>query len=187
MINKIWNKNSAEVTLQISSKVVGDFNDKINFPHKLLLANTQVSRPRKVFANNSSTNIKLSKTEMLKIGQSGEFLGRLLGPLLKTWLSLIGNVLKPLAKGFLIPLGLIAAASTKDAAIHKNMFWSGVTKLINLNEEMKNIMKIVKFPEESGLLIKGVSKPIENEAKKQNWGFFGMSLGSLGASSLGIC
>ena len=65
-----------------------------------MLANTQVSRPRKVFANNSSTNIKLSKTEMLKIGQSGEFLGRLLGPLLKTWLSLIGNVLKPLAKGF---------------------------------------------------------------------------------------
>ena len=100
MINKIWNKNSAEVTLQISSKVVGDFNDEINCPHKLLLANTQVSRPRKVFANNSSTNGKLSKTEMLKIGQSGEFLGRLLGPLLKTWLSLIGNVLKPLAKGF---------------------------------------------------------------------------------------
>ena len=67
------------------------------------------------------------------------------------------------------------------------MFWSGVTKLINLNEEMKNIMKIVKFPEESGLLIKGVSKPIENEAKEQNGGFFGMSLGTLGASSLGIC
>ena len=67
------------------------------------------------------------------------------------------------------------------------MFWSGVTKLRNLNEEMKNIMKIVKFPEESGLLIKGVSKPIENEAKEQNGGFFGMSLGTLGASSLGIC
>ena len=67
------------------------------------------------------------------------------------------------------------------------MFWSGVTKLIILNEEMKNIMKIVKFPEESGLLIKGVSKPIENEAKEQNGGFFGMSLGTLGASSLGIC
>ena len=67
------------------------------------------------------------------------------------------------------------------------MFWSGVTKLINLNEEMKNIMKIVKFPEESGLLIKGVSKPIENEAKEQNGGFFGMSLATLGASSLGIC
>ena len=67
------------------------------------------------------------------------------------------------------------------------MFWSGVTKLINLNEEMKNIMKIVKFPEESGLLIKRVSKPIENEAKEQNGGFFGMSLGTLGASSLGIC
>ena len=58
---------------------------------------------------------------MHKIGQSGGFLGRLLGPLLKTGLPLIGNVLKPLAKSVLIPLGLTAAASATDAAVHKKM------------------------------------------------------------------
>ena len=64
----------------------------------MLLTNTQVSKLRKAFANNSSANIKLSKTQLHKIGQSGGFLGRPLGPLLKTGLPLIGNVLKPLAK-----------------------------------------------------------------------------------------
>ena len=72
---------------------------------------------------------------MHKIGQSGGFLGRLLGPLLKTGLPLIGNVLKPLAKSVLIPLGLTAAASATDAAIHKKMFESGITTWIISNEE----------------------------------------------------
>ena len=79
-------KNSAEVTLKISSNVVGDSNDENNFSHKLLLTNTQVSRLRKAFANGSSANIKLSETPLHKIGQSGGFLGRLLGPLQKTGL-----------------------------------------------------------------------------------------------------
>ena len=78
---------------------------------------------------------------MHKIGQSGGFLGRLLGPLLKTGLPLIGNVLKPLAKSVLIPLGLTAATSATDAAIHKKMFGSGNTTLISFNEEMIDIMK----------------------------------------------
>ena len=55
--------------------------------------------------------------QLRKIGQSGAFLGRLLGPLLKTGLTLIGNGLKPFAKSDLIPLGLTAAASATDAAI----------------------------------------------------------------------
>ena len=101
---------------------------------------------------------------MHKIGQSGGFLGRLLGLLLKTGLPLIKNVLKPLPKSVLIPLELTAAASATDAAIHKKMFGSGKTTLIS-NEEMNDIMKIVKSLEESGLLIKGVSKTIKNEAK----------------------
>ena len=84
------------------------------------LTNTQVSKLRKL-ENGSSANTKLSKTQLHKIGQSGGFLGRLLGPLLKTGLPLIGNVLKPLAKSVLIPLGLTAAASATDAAIHKKM------------------------------------------------------------------
>ena len=82
------------------------------------LTNTQVSKLRKAFANNSSANIKLSKNLLHKLGQSGGFL-RILGPLLKTDLPLIGIVLKPLAKSVLIPLGLTAAAAATDAAIHK--------------------------------------------------------------------
>ena len=97
-------KNGTEVTLKISSNVVGDSNDENNFPHKLLLTNTKVSKDRKAFANNSSANIKLSKTQLYQTRQSGGFLSRLLGPLLKTALPLIGNVLKLLAKSILTPL-----------------------------------------------------------------------------------
>ena len=178
-------KNGTEVTLKISSNVADDFNDGNNFLHKLLLTNTQVSKLRKAFANNSSANIKLSKTQLHKIGQSGRFLGRLLGPLLKTRLSLIGNVLKPLAESVLIPLGLTAAASATDAGIHKNMFGSGMTTLIISNEKMNDIIKIVKSLEESGLLIKGVSEATKNEAQEQKGGFLGMLMGTLGASLLG--
>ena len=114
-------KYGTEVTLKISSNVVGDSNDENNFPHKFLLTNTQVLRFQKIFANNSSANIKLSKTQLHKIGQSG-FLGRLLGSLLKTGLPLINNVFKALAKSILISLGLTAEASSTDAAFHKKMF-----------------------------------------------------------------
>ena len=102
---------------------------------------------------------------MYKIGQSGGFLGRLLGPLKKTGLSLIGNVLKPLATSVLIPLGLTAAAAATNAAIHKRTFGSCFTTLITSNEEMNDIMKIVKYFEVSGLLIRDVSETIKNEAK----------------------
>ena len=122
-------KNGTEVTLKISSNVIGDSNDENNFPHKSLLTNTQVSRLRKAFENGSSANIKLSKTQLHEIGQSGRFLGTLLGPLLKNGLPLIGNVPKSLAKSVLIPL--TAAASVTDAAIYKKMFGSGTTTLIN--------------------------------------------------------
>ena len=107
------------ITLKISSEVVDNSNDENNFPHKLLLTNTQVSRLHTASAKGSSANIKLSKTQLHKIGQSGAFLGRILGPLLNSGLALIGNILKPLAKRFLIPLGLTAIASATDAAIHK--------------------------------------------------------------------
>ena len=73
-------------------------NDETNFPHELLLTNRQVANLLKAFANNSSTDIKLSKTWLSKMIQSGGFLGRLLGQLLKTGLPLIENVIKPLAK-----------------------------------------------------------------------------------------
>ena len=112
-------KNGTEVTFKIYPDVVCDFNDKNNFLHKLLLTNTQVLKLCKAFANGSSANMKLSKTQLHQIGQSGGFLGRRLGPLLKNGLPLIGSVLKPLAKSLLISLALTAAASATDAAIHK--------------------------------------------------------------------
>ena len=114
--------NDTEVTLKLSSNVVGDSNDENNFHHKLLLTNTQVSRLRKAFSINSSANIKLSKPQLHKIGPSGQFLGRIFRPLLKTGLPLIRNVLKSLAKSVLIPLGLTATTSAADVAIHKKMF-----------------------------------------------------------------
>ena len=119
---KLGIKNGTEETLKNSSNVAGNSNDENDFPHILLLTNTHVSRLRKAFANNSSATIKLSKTHLNKIGQSGGFLRRLLGPLLKTEMSLMKIVLKPLAKSVLIPLGLKAAESATDAAIHKKVF-----------------------------------------------------------------
>ena len=146
--------------MKISSNVVGDSNNENNFSHKLLLTNKQFSNLCKAFANNSSTNMNLSKTQLHNIGQSGGFSRRRLGSLLKTGLPLMKNVLKPLAKSVLILLGLTAAGLGIAAAIRKKMFESGVTKLIISNEEMNDIMKIVKPLEESGLLIKGVCKTI---------------------------
>ena len=98
--------------------MIGDFNDKINFPHELLLTNRQVANLCKAFANYLSTDI-ISKTQISKMIKSGGFLGRRLGPLLKTGLPLIKNVIKPLAKSVLIPLRLTAAASAADAGIYK--------------------------------------------------------------------
>ena len=109
----------------------------------MLLPNTQDSELRKTFANGSSANIKLSKTQLHKIEQSGGFLGRLSEPLVKTGLPLMKNVLKPSAKSVLIPLGLTRSASATDAAVHKKMFGSGTTTLIISNEEINDIMKIV--------------------------------------------
>ena len=134
-------KDGTEVTLKILSNVAVNFNDENNFRYKFLLTNTQVSKLRKAFANGSSANIKLSKSQLHKIAQSGGFLGRLLGPLLKSGLLLIGNVLKPLAKRVLIQFGLTAAASATDAAIHKKVFGSGTRTLIISNKEMSDIMK----------------------------------------------
>ena len=89
------------------------------FCMSLLLTNRQVANLRKAFADKSSTDIKFSKTQISKMIQSGGFLGRLLGPLLKTGLPLMKNVIKPLSKSVLISLALPAAVSAADAGIHK--------------------------------------------------------------------
>ena len=156
-----------------------------DLPQELLLTTRQKTKLRNSFNNNMSTDLKLSKAQISKIIQSGGFLGRLLGPLLKTGLPLIKNVIKPLAKSILIPLGLTAAASAADAGIHKKILGSGNTTLIISNEEMNDIMKIIQALENSNILLKGVTKTIKKETKEQKGGFFSMLLGTLGAGLLG--
>ena len=168
--------------------MIGNSDDNTNFPHELLLTNRKVANLGKAFAKNTSTNIKLSKTQLSKMIQSGGFLGRLLSPLLKTGLPLMKSVIKPLAKSVLVPLGLTAAASAADAGIHKKILGLGHnnnTILIISNDEMDDILKIVKSLEDSGVLLKGVSETIQNKAKEQRGGFLSMLLGTLGASLLG--
>ena len=114
-------KDETDVVFRISSNMVGNSNDNTNFPHELLLTNRQVANIRNAFANHSSIDIKLSKTQLSKMIQSGGFLGNLLGilagPLMK--------VAMPLAKNVLAPLGLSAAMSAIDGSIKKDAwFWS---------------------------------------------------------------
>ena len=164
--------------------MVGDSNDETKFPHKLLLTNTPDSKFPKTVANNSSANMKLSKTQLHKIRQSGGVSGTLLGPLLKIGLPLMKNVLKLVAKSVLTPLELTTAASKSYAAIQKKISGSGMTILIISNEEMDDIMKMIKSLEDGGSLIEGVNETNQNEAKEQKGGFLDMLLGTLGASLL---
>ena len=94
------------------------------------------------------------------------------------------KVALPLAKNVLAPLSLTAAMSAIDGSIQKKIHGSEI-KLIIEQEDMKDIMKIIETLENSGILLKGVSKTIENETKEQRGGFFSMLLGTLGASLLG--
>ena len=181
-------KNETDVVLRLSSNMIGNSSDNTNFPHELLLTNRQVENIRKAFANNLSTDIKFSKAQLSKMIQSGRFLGKFLGPLLRTGLPLMKSVIKPLAKAVLIPLGSTAAASAADAGIHKKILGSGHnndTILIISNDEIDDIIKMVKSLEDSGVLLKGASETIQNEAKEQRGGFLSMLLGTLGASLLG--
>ena len=127
-----------------------------------------------------ATDIKLSKAQIKKLIQSGGFLVKLLsklaGPLMK--------VAMPLAKNLLAPLDLTAAMSAIDGSIQKMIHGSGV-KLIIEQEDMNDIIKIIEALENSGILLKGVTKTIENETKEQRGGFLSMLLGTLGASLLG--
>ena len=147
-LNKLTSsiKNGTELVLRLSSNMIGNPNDKTNFPHELLLINRQVANLCKAFSNQLSKDIKLSKSQMSKMIQSGGFLGRLFGQLLKTGLPLIENVIKPLAKRVLIPLGLTATASAADAGIHKKTLGSGYNDpssitLIISNNEMEILLK----------------------------------------------
>ena len=160
-------KDNRGTTLRINFKIF-DGND---LPHELLLKTRQKTKLRNALNNNNtSTNIKLSKTQIAKIVQSGGFLG-----------SLLSKLAGPLMK----VVGITAAASAIDAEIQKKIHGSGNTTLIISNEEMNNIIKIVQAHEDSNILLKGVSNTIKNETKDQKGGFLSMCLGTLGATLLG--
>ena len=169
-------KNNDSTTLRIGIKNL----NKKDLPHELLLTTRQNTKLRNAINNNFSTDIKSSKAQIKKLIQSGGLLGKLLsklaGPLMK--------VAMPLAKNVLAPLGLTAAMSAIDVGIQKKMRGNGI-KLIIEQEDMKDIMKIIEALENSDILLKGVTKTIENETKEQRRGFLSMLLGTLGASLLG--
>ena len=170
-------KNKTGTALRMNLKML-DGND---LPYKLLLTTRQKRKLTNAFNNNMSTYLKLSKIQISNIIQSRGFLGSLLGnlasPLMKAAI--------PVAKNVLAPLRITAAASAIDAGIQKKIHGSGTTTLIISNEEMNDIMKIVQALEDSNILLKGVTKTIENETKEQKGGFLSMLLGTLGASLLG--
>ena len=146
----------------------------------MLLTTKQNTKLRNAINNNLATDIKLSKAQIKKLIESGGFLGKLLsklaGPLMK--------VAMPLAKNVLAPLGLTAALTAIDGSIQKKIHGSGV-KLIIEQGDRNDIMKITEALENSGILLKEVSKTVENETKEQRGWFLSMLLDTLGASSLG--
>ena len=119
-------KNKTEVVLRLSSNMIAV--NEASFLHKLLLNNRQVSNLCKGFADKSSTDTKLIKTQISKMTQSGEFLGRFVGPLLNTGLLLMKNVIKPLAESVSLPLRLTPATSTADTGIHNKILGSRTKK-----------------------------------------------------------
>ena len=169
-------KPNEGATLRLGIK---KFN-KVELPHELSLTTRQNTKLRNAINDNLATDIKLSQAQIKKLIKSGGFLGKLLsklaGPLMK--------VAMPLAKNVLAPLGLTAAMSVIDGSIQKKIHGSGV-KLIIEQEDMNDIMKIIEALENSGILLKGVTKTIESENKEQRGGFLGIILGTLGASLLG--
>ena len=169
-------KDGSELVLRLGIK---NFN-KNELPHELFLTTRQSIKLRNAINNNMSTDIKFSKAQLKKLIQSGGFLDSLLskiaGPLMK--------VAMPLAKNVLAPLGLTAAMSAKDGGIQRKMRGEGIKLMID-NEDMNDIMKIIKALEKSGTLLSGVSRTIENEVKEQKGGFLSMLLGILGAGLLG--
>ena len=169
-------KDGSDLVLRLGIK---NFN-KYELPHELFLTTRQSTKLRNAINNNMSTDIKFSKAQLKKLIQSGGVLGKLLskiaGPMMK--------VAMPLAKNVLAPLGLTAAMSAIDSGIQKKMRGDGIKLMID-NEDMNDIMKIIKALEKSGILLSGIGKTIENEVKEQKGGFLSMLLGTLGASLLG--
>ena len=120
--------------------------DKNNLPHELLLTTRQRIKLRNVFNNNMLAGTKLSKAQISKIIQSGEFLSK---------------IAVPLTKNILVPLGTTAAASAIDSGIQNKIHGSGVTALIISNEAMNDIMKIIQALRNLIVYSKELLKPLK--------------------------
>ena len=155
-------KNNDSTTLRIGIKNL----NKDELPHELLLTTRQSTKLRNAINSNMATDLKLSKAQIKKLIQSGGFLGKLLsklaGPLMK--------VAMPLAKNVLAPLGLTAAMSAIDGSIQKKIRGEGV-KLVIEQEDMNDIMKIIEALENSGILLKGVTKKLKMKLKNKEEDF----------------
>ena len=152
-----------DVILRLSSNMIGNSDDEAKFSHKLLLTNRQVANIRKAFANHTSTDIKFSKAQLSKMQKGG--LLRFLAPLLNSGLPLLKSAIKP--------LGMLGLGSGNHAT------------LIISNDDMQDLLKIVKSLEDSGKLLDGITETVKNEVQEQKGGFLSMLLGTLGASLLG--
>ena len=168
-------ENVTEVTVNLCGQWMWSMNLMMTliYLREFLLIHRQVSKFPTAFANGSSANIKLSKSHLSRIIQSGGLVDIFLEPLLKAGLPLMSNVLTPLDKSVLISLGLVAA-SAKNARTYE-----GTAALIISNEGIEDMKTVTSF-KESGLLIKGVIKTIKNEANEQKSGFLSIFLGTLG-------
>ena len=147
------------------------------------LTDNEIKYLIKLIKSLENRGILLKETTRKNTSHEGRFLN-FLRAIMTAGLPLIKDVLISLPKSTLISLGFAAAASAADLAIQKNIFGSGTTALIISNEEMEDIVKIVKLIEESGLILKGISETVANKAKEQKDGFLPMLLGTLVVSLL---
>ena len=177
--NILENFDFAKNVLQASKK-----SYKNLYGEGITLTDNEIKDIMKVIGSLENRGILLKGTTKKLTSQEGGFLN-FLRPLMTAGLPLMKSVLTPLTKKVLSPLGLSAGISAADAAIQKKIYGLGTTTLIISNEEMNDIMKIVKSLEESGLLIRGVSETIKNEIKEQKGGLLSMLLGTLAARMLG--
>ena len=155
--------NYAKVTLRISMEMF----EGNSLSHELLLTTGQKTKPRNVFENSILTDTKFSKTQISNIIQYGGFLGSLLSKIVAP----LTKAAVPLAKRSQALLWLTAAASAINEEIQRKIHASRTTAVIIPNEQMNDTMKIVQVLKNSNILLKWISKTIENETKGQKRGF----------------
>ena len=152
-------KSNNGTTLRIGNK---NFN-KADLLHELFLTQTQINKLGEKVGNNMSTDIKLSKAQIIKLikegGALGSILARFLPKLIKPALSL--------GKYILAPLGLSTTMSATDAAIQKKMYGSGTKTVRFSNKDLDDMTKTVEALQDSDVLIKGVTKIFKNDIKKE--------------------